>query len=86
MLDRRVLQAALIGLPDEELGHRPAAFLVQAAGSDVDADALRAFAARSCNRDLSRMTMTFLESLPMTPTGKISKAQLVDLAMGKADG
>lgn len=86
LLDQGILQAALIGLPDEEIGHRPAAFLVRAAGSNVEAEALRASAARSCGRDLGRMTITFLESLPMTPTGKISKAQLADLAMGRADG
>lgn len=85
MLDERVLQAALIGLPDDRLGQRPAAFLVQSAGARIDADELKTFAAQSCKRDLSRMTITFLDSLPMTPTGKISKAQLADLAMGKTN-
>lgn len=86
MLDSRVLQAALIGLPDDELGHRPAAFLVQSGGATIDADELKAIAAQSCKRDLSPMTITFLDALPMTPTGKISKAQLVELAMGKTNG
>lgn len=83
MLDRRVLQAALIGLPDGELGQRPAAFLVRSAGATVNPDELKVLAAQNCKHDLSHMTVTFLDSLPMTPTGKISKAQLADWAMGK---
>ncbi len=88
MQDRRVLQAALIGLPDKALGQRPAAFIVASGGSNgtgIDTEALRRFAAGLCGRDLGQMTLTFMESLPMTPTGKISKAQLAELAMGKAD-
>ncbi len=74
-----VSQAALIGLPDHELGERPVAFVVPANGETVDAALLCEFAARQCGRDLSALTITGVVSLPMTPTGKIAKVQLAHL-------
>lgn len=86
MLEPGVSQAALIGIPDPACGQRPAAFLVSAKGAKVDPEKLRVSAAANCGRDLSQMTITFLEELPMTPTGKISKAQLAELAQGSGNG
>lgn len=86
MLDPAVLQAALIGVADAKLGHRPAAFVTAADGGGFEADRVRGLAAERCGRDLSLMSITIVDELPMTPTGKISKAQLAKMtARGTAD-
>jgi long-chain acyl-CoA synthetase len=86
MLNPGVAQAALIGIPDEQFGERPAAFVTRSSGSHIDIETLRTYAAAGCHRDLSGMTITFVDALPMTPTGKISKAQLADIATGGGNG
>jgi acyl-CoA synthetase (AMP-forming)/AMP-acid ligase II len=73
---REVRAAALIGRPDPTLGERPVVYLVLAETSTVsDAELLRA-AARRVGRDLSVLSIRRVAALPMTPTGKISKADL----------
>jgi acyl-CoA synthetase (AMP-forming)/AMP-acid ligase II len=67
--------AALIGLRDEKLGERPVVFLILKDPKATDED-LIAFAARRIGRDLGVLSIRRVESLPMTPTGKISKADL----------
>jgi len=86
MLDPAVLQAALIGVADAGLGSRPAAFVTTREGTGLEAERLRGMAAERCGRDLSLMSITVVDELPMTPTGKIAKAQLAELAArGAAD-
>jgi long-chain acyl-CoA synthetase len=74
-----IREAALIGLPDDELGHRPVACVTLQAGS-VDSDEVIRFAERELGRDLAYVSVRVVEAMPMTPTGKISKAQLLDAA------
>jgi acyl-coenzyme A synthetase/AMP-(fatty) acid ligase len=71
-----VRAAALIGQPDGALGERPVVYLVMTENSNVsDAELLRVAAPR-VGRDLSLLSIRRIASLPMTPTGKISKADL----------
>jgi long-chain acyl-CoA synthetase len=74
-----IREAALIGLPDDELGHRPVACVTLQAGPIDPEDVVR-FAERELGRDLAYVTVRVIEAMPMTPTGKISKAQLLDAA------
>jgi long-chain acyl-CoA synthetase len=74
-----VREAALVGLPDEELGQRPVAFITLRDGP-VDEAELVAFAAEQLGRDLSSMRVQPIDAMPMTPTGKISKPQLLTVA------
>jgi acyl-CoA synthetase (AMP-forming)/AMP-acid ligase II len=73
--------AALIGLPDPKLGERPVVYLVMRGGATVSESALIAFAAERVNRKLDALTIRRVPSLPMTPTGKISKAELKQQAL-----
>ena len=73
-----VRQAALIGLPDAGLGQRPTAFVT--GEPNLDPDALRAGIADALPYDLSALDVRVVDALPMTPTGKISKAELLALA------
>lgn len=71
-----VSQCAVIGLPDDTWGERVHAVVVLHRGAAVDLDDLRAhcrtlIAGYKCPRSL-----TILDALPLTPTGKVLKRQL----------
>ncbi len=71
-----VRAAALVGLPDKKLGQKPVVFLILKDDSaPVDAD-LVSFTEKRVGRSLAALAIRRVESLPMTPTGKISKAEL----------
>jgi len=74
-----VSAAALIGLPDSKLGERPVVYLILKSEKATDAE-LIAFAAKQIGRNLAALSIRRVASLPMTPTGKISKAELKNQA------
>jgi acyl-CoA synthetase (AMP-forming)/AMP-acid ligase II len=74
-----IREAALIGLPDDEVGQRPVA-CVTLQGGEIDPDEVIRFAERELGRELGYMSIRVVDEMPMTPTGKISKAQLLDAA------
>ncbi|KGD96408.1 class I adenylate-forming enzyme family protein [Rhizobium sp. YS-1r] len=69
-----VEQAAVVGVPDAAIATRPVAF-VQAT-LPLDGEEIKAKIADALPYDLSVMTVVSLAELPMTPTGKIAKAEL----------
>jgi len=71
-----VAQAALIGIPDPRHGERPLAFVTLLEHDALGADFLRAAIDGSVDYDLSPLTILVVPDLPMTPTGKIAKAEL----------
>ncbi len=75
-----VREVALIGLPDATLGQRPVAFVTARDGYAPDTQGLVEFAEQGLGRPVPSMTVEVLDSMPMTPTGKISKAQLQAMA------
>jgi acyl-CoA synthetase (AMP-forming)/AMP-acid ligase II len=75
-----VAQAAVVGLPDEEWGQRLAAAVVLRPGTDVDADALRAFARERLRSSKTPDLIAFRDDLPLTDTGKmLRRVVLADL-------
>ncbi|QNP69641.1 AMP-binding protein [Streptomyces roseirectus] len=71
-----VLEAAVVGRPDEERGQVVVAYVVVREGARRDADALRAFvkaelAPYKCPREVA-----FLAELPRTATGKLQRFRL----------
>ena len=72
-----VAQASLVGLSDAQLGVRPIACVTLEAGSRFDPDEARGRIEPALPYDLSSLTIRVIDVFPMTPTGKISKAQLV---------
>ena len=66
-----VRQAALISV-----ARRPHAFVTLDEGVELESAALKAAIAGDTPYDLARLTVETLAQLPMTPTGKISKADL----------
>jgi acyl-coenzyme A synthetase/AMP-(fatty) acid ligase len=68
--------AALVGVSDGSLGMRPIAFAVPASGVTPDSEALKATLRAEVPFDLDPLEIRFVDALPLTPTGKIAKADL----------
>ncbi len=71
-----VLEAAVVGRPDDRWGEVPVAFVVLRQGSTATPDALL----EHCRGRLARYkvpkAVTFLDSLPRNPSGKVLKREL----------
>jgi acyl-CoA synthetase (AMP-forming)/AMP-acid ligase II len=74
-----VLEAAVIGAPDEEWGERPHAVLVPAPGHDLDSEAVNVHCRDRLPTIKRPARVTILAAMPKTSTGKISKPQLRQL-------
>lgn len=71
-----ILQVAVMGVPDERLGEVGRAFVVLKPGASVDAPGLIEWSReRMANFKVPR-SVVFLESLPVTATGKVQKFKL----------
>ncbi len=71
-----VVEAAVFGVPDERWGEAVAAAVVRAPGADLDAAALQAFCQQRLARYKAPRRVWFLDELPKTGSGKITKAAL----------
>ena len=71
-----VLEAAVVGIPDERWGERPKAFVVLRAGAGADRAALRAHVRARLAGFKCPETFEFLAELPRTSTGKVRKFEL----------
>jgi O-succinylbenzoate-CoA ligase len=71
-----VLEAAVVGRPDERWGEVPVAFVSLRQGADATPDAL----IEHCRAQLARFKVpkeiTFVEALPRNPSGKVLKREL----------
>jgi acyl-CoA synthetase (AMP-forming)/AMP-acid ligase II len=68
-----VLEAAVVGLPDEKWGEAPHAFVILKPGASATSDELREFARDRLAHFKAPHTVTFVNELPKTATGKIQK-------------
>ena len=71
-----VTQAAVIGVVDAAHGQRPHAFVTLLEGVALGAEALKAAIAGKVTYDIAPLQVSVVADLPMTPTGKIAKAEL----------
>ncbi len=78
-----VLEAAVVGVPDDQWGERPLACIVVREGQAVTADDLREFLADRVARWQVPERWTFIEAVPKTSVGKFDKKRL---RSGYADG
>lgn len=76
-----MLDAAVIGLPDEVAGELPLAFIVKKPGIKVTAKELQQFVADNVSpQKRLRGGVHFIDSIPRNPTGKILRRVLREKA------
>ena len=73
-----VLQACVIGLPDDKLGARPLGCVTLDEGAFFEEGTAKRDLASKVPYDLSSLRIKVMPCFPMTPTGKISKADLIN--------
>ena len=68
-----VLEAAVVGMPDQKWGEAPHAFVILKPGASATDEELRQFARDRLAHFKAPHTVTFVSELPKTATGKIQK-------------
>ena len=76
----KVLDAAIVGIPDPRLGERVCACIVPRAGENISLEDLTAFLKDKIAIYKLPEFLQIYEDLPRTPTGKVQKRPLADLA------
>jgi fatty-acyl-CoA synthase len=72
----KVMEAAVIAVPDEEWGERPCACVVPCEGEDLDADELKSFLAERVAKWWIPERIEFIDEVPKTSVGKFDKKVL----------
>ena len=80
-----VRQSAVIGVPDRRTGAAVRAVVVLEQGATVSAEELREHAAGSLARYKVPSSVYFLDHLPHSLTGKVSRARLRELGLSRAE-
>jgi fatty-acyl-CoA synthase len=68
-----VSEAAVVGMPDEKWGEAPHAFVILKPGASASGEELRQFTRDRLAHFKAPHTVTFVDELPKTATGKIQK-------------
>ena len=74
----------MIGVPDEEAGELPKAFVVPA-GDELDADELMAFVAEQVAPHKQIRLVEFVDEIPKSPSGKILRRVLEGARAGRLE-
>jgi long-chain acyl-CoA synthetase len=80
----KVLEAAVVGVPDAQRGERVQAFIVLKPGEQATAEELTAFCRERLAPYKIPRVFEFRESLPKTTIGKVLRRQLRDEAVAEA--
>ncbi|MBM3558039.1 MAG: long-chain fatty acid--CoA ligase, partial [Alphaproteobacteria bacterium] len=71
-----VLEAVVVGRPDEKLGEMPVAHVAPKTGRRLDPEALRSYCAERVSRYKVPRDFVILPELPKGPTGKIDRRRI----------
>ena len=77
----KVMDAAVVGVPDERLGEKLCACIVPRAGESVDFDGIVSFLRGKIATYKLPEYLEIFDELPRTPTGKVQKGPLADLVV-----
>jgi long-chain acyl-CoA synthetase len=72
----QVVDAAVIGIPDDDFGEKPLAFIVARTGAHLDEDALRSFLQDRLAKYKTPRQFILVDELPLNPAGKVLKTEL----------
>ena len=75
-----VADAAVIGIPDDEAGEIPSAYVVLKEGADASAEDIQAFVAGQVASYKQIRKLTFIDAVPKSASGKILRRLLRDRA------
>ncbi len=75
-----IVEAAVVGVPDEEWGERVRAFIVLREGATLDHGALKSWLKERLAGPKLPRDLVALEALPRNPTGKVLKRELAQRA------
>ena len=76
----QIADAAVIGLPDDEAGEIPAAYVVLKPGQDATAADIQGFVAEKVASYKQVRKLTFVDAIPKSASGKILRRVLRDQA------
>ena len=71
-----VLEAAAVGVPDEQFGQRLSVFVVRRAGVELTEDDIKQYVRENLARYKVPRDVVFIDELPRNPTGKVLKREL----------
>jgi fatty-acyl-CoA synthase len=80
-----VLEAAVVGVPDEKWGERPKAFVITKAGQALSEEELIEHCRSKIARYKAPREVEFVVDLPKTSTGKVQKFALRESAWAVSD-
>ncbi|XP_045803451.1 4-coumarate--CoA ligase-like 9 [Trifolium pratense] len=76
-----IADAAVIPYPDEDAGQIPMAFVVRKPGSNITAAQVMEYVAKQVAPYKKIRRVSFVNSIPKSPAGKILRRELVDIAL-----
>ncbi|RZL90553.1 MAG: 4-coumarate--CoA ligase [Variovorax sp.] len=79
-----VADVAVVGVPSEQWGETPVAFVVRRPGNDTGADALLQWANAQLGKTQRLARLQLVDELPRSAIGKVLKRELRDLSAGDA--
>ena len=73
-----IVEAAAIGVPDEEFGQRLKAFVVLEKGQSLDEATVKSYVRDNLARYKVPREVVFIDQLPRNPSGKVVNRELPD--------